>query len=70
MNGAGLAKRIRAERPEIAVLYLSGYGEAMDGRGPGDDTRTLLKPLRMSALIDAVRGALASRAPASGTVPS
>ena len=59
MNGAELAERIRTERPDIAVVYLSGYGRPGSG-GPGDDTRTLLKPFRMSALIAAVRGTLAA----------
>jgi PAS domain S-box-containing protein len=55
MDGLELAKEVRARRPHLPVLLTSGYAEALT-RSPG--VPILRKPYRMSALADAIRGAL------------
>ncbi len=62
MHGPELAYRIRQERPEIGVLYISGYAE--DAVAGGGEFTTpggfLPKPFTSDALIRAVRRAVAS----------
>lgn len=63
MNGGELHKRLRASRPEMQVLYISGYTDnAIAHHGvlePG--IRLLSKPFSMEALLHAVRSALEAR---------
>jgi CheY-like chemotaxis protein len=47
MNGAELARHIRAERPDLPVLIVSGYSDA-DGIAP--DLSRLTKPFRTAEL--------------------
>jgi CheY-like chemotaxis protein len=64
MNGRELAQRISTLRPEIKVLYMSGYTENAIGHdGILDTSITLLhKPFALPALKNKVREALASEA--------
>lgn len=70
LSGQELAQRLRAERPALRVLYLSGYTDAVlarygvgaddgpdDAGRPGD--RLVSKPFDARGLLEAVRGALA-----------
>jgi PAS domain S-box-containing protein len=59
MTGAALALHLRAERPDMQILYMSGHiGEAtFEENGPP----LLNKPFRGSALLTAVQSALSSR---------
>jgi two-component system cell cycle sensor histidine kinase/response regulator CckA len=61
MSGPTLAQRIRARRPDVDVLYMSGYShEAVEKEGllePG--TRLLAKPFSLSTLVRSVEEALA-----------
>jgi CheY-like chemotaxis protein len=60
MNGRQLAKRARDCRPELPVIFATGYApEEMLGR-PGDDSdiRTLRKPFETAELARAIRQTL------------
>jgi two-component system cell cycle sensor histidine kinase/response regulator CckA len=63
MNGADLVEKLRSTRPEIAVLYMSGYaGGALVHQGvvePG--SRFLQKPFTPDALVHKVRAVLDAR---------
>jgi PAS domain S-box-containing protein len=60
MNGRVLAERLRAARPSLRVLYMSGYNESVLGpHGVVDDgIQLLLKPFAVHELAEAVRRAL------------
>lgn len=51
MSGSELARRVRAARPELPILIVSGYAE-VDGIAP--DLPRLPKPFRNSELAEAV----------------
>ena len=59
-DGVPLADRIRRIRPEIAVLYVTGYGGKELARHglPDKDTHLLIKPFRHEELLIRVRQAL------------
>jgi CheY-like chemotaxis protein len=62
MNGRDLAERLRAERPDLQVLYVSGYAEkALDAEGSLSDATFLQKPLTPDALAHTVRRILDAR---------
>jgi len=67
MQGRSLADALRAARPGIRVLYLSGYPDkaAMHGEGPDAGASFLEKPFSPERLLVCVRQALdGPRAPA------
>jgi CheY-like chemotaxis protein len=57
MDGAELARELRADRPDMKVLFISGYTkDAMVQRGVLDEgVRLLTKPFGLEALAQAVR---------------
>jgi hypothetical protein len=59
-SGVELATRLRAQRPSLPLIFLTGYAteEVPDGLRPG--TMTLLKPFRAQELLEAIE-ALAIR---------
>jgi CheY-like chemotaxis protein len=61
MNGRDLAEKVRALRPGIKVLYMSGYsGEIIARQGALEEgVRLLQKPFSEKALARAIREALA-----------
>ena len=60
MNGIEVASRLRAERPETNILYMSGYSEALTLRREAQPTEALLeKPFTAHALRTAVAQILA-----------
>ncbi len=60
MSGRTLAERVAELRPGLAVLYMSGYSQAMPGpsRGRTDGTASIQKPFNRQALLEAVHAAL------------
>jgi PAS domain S-box-containing protein len=59
LGGLEVAAELRALRPDLKVLYMSGYAEGALGPGAlGADTSLLEKPFSFAALTDAVRGLL------------
>jgi CheY-like chemotaxis protein len=63
MPGRDVADRISELRPEIAVLFMSGYNQAiLDGNGSaGSEDRLVEKPFTEPTLISRVRDALDAR---------
>jgi FixJ family two-component response regulator len=62
MNGRDTARSLRKSRPNLAVVYMSGYTEnAFTDQIPDEDgARLLAKPFTTKALLSAVRSALAA----------
>jgi CheY-like chemotaxis protein len=63
INGIDLAVRLRAARPGIAVMFISGYGDnELVRRCLADsDAELLVKPFGANDLLDAVNRTLAQR---------
>jgi len=59
LSGADVARRIRAKRPEQAILFVSGYSETEAVKRTAPDAAILAKPFRADALEKAVRAAIA-----------
>jgi DNA-binding response OmpR family regulator len=63
MAGLELARQLRLERPELPILFVSGWaGEAFDrewAAAPGVDL--MLKPFEVADLLERVRALLATR---------
>ena len=62
MNGHELAQRAAAVRPDLKVLYTSGFPNGVSGHGPSLKPGDLLlsKPYRRDELAQSVRAALAA----------
>ena len=60
MSGPELAQQLRAGRPELPVVYMSGYTDDVlgDDELAQEATSFLRKPFGSAELIGAVRGAL------------
>ncbi len=60
MDGGELARRLRIDRPDMRVLYMSGYtGDALDRYGLSSGEVSLIeKPFSPNALADRVRAVL------------
>jgi two-component system, cell cycle sensor histidine kinase and response regulator CckA len=60
ISGRQLAQRLRATKPELGVIYTSGYELAADARGDCEDgtVRFLQKPYDAIALLETVQQAL------------
>jgi CheY-like chemotaxis protein len=60
MNGVDLASRLRAERPHLRVVFMSGYSDhpALSRERLGAGAAFLAKPFSPSALARTVRGLL------------
>ncbi len=62
MNGRELAHRLTARRPQVGVLFLSGYSaEAVGNDGRADCDDLLQKPFTAQALTERVAEVLANR---------
>jgi DNA-binding NtrC family response regulator len=63
MSGRDLAQQMRATRPTIRVVYMSGYtGEAISKHGILDPSANFLqKPFTRDRLLQCVSAALAKR---------
>jgi signal transduction histidine kinase/CheY-like chemotaxis protein len=60
MNGRELAERLRVLRPEVNVLYMSGYAADMSGHvgQPKSGERYIAKPFSINSLLAIVRDIL------------
>ena len=65
VQGPELAKRVRQMRPELPVVFMSGYPleASIHGNGLRPDDISLMKPVRARELAHAVRSALDTVAP-------
>jgi two-component system, cell cycle sensor histidine kinase and response regulator CckA len=61
INGLVLAERLLQERPDIGVLYISGYVETSMLLAKRPESILLQKPFTPDSLIEAVRQVLASK---------
>ena len=62
VGGRTLAERLRIERPDLAVLFVSGYADGLtDDLDLSPRTAFLAKPFRTDELVRKVREALAGR---------
>ncbi len=59
LSGADVAGQVRAEAPDLPILFVSGYSETDAVKRTAPDAPILTKPFRAEALQKAVRGALA-----------
>jgi two-component system, cell cycle sensor histidine kinase and response regulator CckA len=66
MNGLMLAEWVAQQRPEIRILYISGYAEASILTAKRSGSTILQKPFTAERLIVAVRDALSSKIRAVG----
>jgi PAS domain S-box-containing protein len=60
VNGRDLARRLRADRPQLKVVYTSGYSADLAGREwhPGPGETFLQKPWSVARLLETVRQCL------------
>jgi two-component system cell cycle sensor histidine kinase/response regulator CckA len=58
MNGPALAQRLVAERPELRVLFISGYANVPSFDAGNPNASFLSKPFQASVLAAAVREVL------------
>ncbi|MEO7999073.1 MAG: ATP-binding protein, partial [Gemmatimonadaceae bacterium] len=73
MGGQALVDRLRSERPDLAVVFCSGYSDNMLMPMREEDVRTafLAKPFTLNGLVERVaRLAANSGRPVSGSYPS
>lgn len=59
MSGGELARRLSEIRPNLPVMFMSGYAEDPVLQGVSDGTSFLRKPFTAAVLIEAVRRVLA-----------
>jgi FixJ family two-component response regulator len=67
MDGFALAHAARAQQPNLALLYVSGFADAADRGRERPFGAILEKPFRQAALAVLVRSALDHRLDASQT---
>ena len=60
MDGVQLAKQARLMRPEIKVLFATGYAQKAMERGAARHGKVLFKPLREAEVIREVEAVLAA----------
>jgi len=58
MNGRELAQRLLAQRPDVKLLYMTGYEHKTAAASGGPDAPVLLKPLHVDELLRHLRQAL------------
>jgi CheY-like chemotaxis protein len=69
LGGRELARRLLAERPELRVIFMSGYSNDAQGLGDlaGSVGEFLQKPFSPSQLVERARALLAPRAVGDGS---
>jgi CheY-like chemotaxis protein len=63
MNGLALAERIRSTRPDVTVLFMSGYADDVLGQVLDPTVHFIHKPFVREALLSKLRGLLAGVSP-------
>jgi len=58
LRGTELAARVRAARPDIKVIYMSGYAEGISETQLPDDAQYLQKPFRFATLLNLLGSSL------------
>jgi YesN/AraC family two-component response regulator len=58
MNGPALAQKLMSIRPEMRVVYMSGYTGFRHGQGPEAHTNLLPKPFNRETLLRKLHDAL------------
>lgn len=62
MSGPEFSDALREDRPEVAIVYMSGYAERVSEGYPDDNTPVLLqKPFAREELIGTIRTLLRSK---------
>ncbi len=63
MDGTELVERVRASRPELKVIFISGYAEEAFGEklGRSRDVHFLPKPFSLAQLAGTVKDVLVAR---------
>jgi FixJ family two-component response regulator len=71
MNGAELATAVKQRRPELPIIFITGYteGTALES-WVRDGYRRLNKPFRLSDLVEAVDEALKAGGPQAPMLPA
>ncbi len=65
MNGAELARRVRARRPDVPIIFATGFAQSAEIEAAlGPEARILRKPFRVDDLHGALVGALDGHAAA------
>jgi two-component SAPR family response regulator len=60
MNGTQLAAAARAARPDLSIMFISGYAEQVGG-ALGSDDRLVRKPFSAADLHRAIEAELGAR---------
>ncbi len=72
VSGRDLARQLKLDRPDLKVIYTSGYSEDIAGRqlelSPGE--AFLPKPFQLSELLKVIRGCLDARSAGADGPPS
>jgi CheY-like chemotaxis protein len=57
MSGVDLAALLRSQRPDLPIVFVSGYAHDSIGKLPLEEDRNLLvdKPFTLTTLSDAIR---------------
>ena len=63
MNGAELARHVRAKRPGLPMIFLTGYADTT-ALGDTDEDHIIRKPFRDSDLVAKIRRVLEAQSPA------
>ena len=68
MNGLKAAELIRAKRPQLPLIIITGYADVAFTEPHGDRLRVLNKPFQRTELAEALIAAIADAAAVSGNV--
>src|SRR4029077_2612235 len=69
MSGRDLSRNLRTDRPDLSVVYMSGYSEELVIRGSKLDGPLLQKPFTRDSLLLIVRAAIRDRVRKGSPVP-
>jgi CheY-like chemotaxis protein len=65
MNGAELARQVRAKRPGLPMIFLTGYADTT-ALGDTDEDHIIRKPFRDSDLVAKIRRVLETQSSPAG----